>query len=266
MITGVGRTHVIKASDKLWNLAETYYGSGKYWQHLVASNPGVNPTALPIGKTIKIPPLPVSMSVAGSPGVSTPDPVTVAGEKVYVVRDGDNGMWGVSESQYGHGKYFPAIAKRNPSVDSARLKIGQKLIIPSLEQAKAFLSGGSGAAVVVVDGTSRAVAPDPVTVAGEKVYVVRDGDSGMWGISKSQYGDGKYFPAIASRNPGMNPSRLKIGQKIILPSLEQAKAFLAGSSPMPPVSVPDTSAPPVRTPEPVPTPVPTGGDDEPDFS
>ena len=259
-VAGAGRTHVIRASDKLWDVAGTYYGNGKHWSHLVASNPGLNPTALPIGKIINIPPLPVSLNGSGYSGAATPDPVTAAGENVYVVREGDNGMWGISESQYGHGKYFTAIAKRNPLVDSAQLKIGQKLILPSIEQAK-VLSGSTGG--VGVGGTSRVAEPDPVAVDGEKIYVVREGDSGMWGISKSQYGDGKYLPAIANRNLGVNPSRLSIGQKIILPSLEQAKAFRNGSSTRPPVSDPDTFAPsPVRTPRPA----PSGGDGEPDFS
>jgi nucleoid-associated protein YgaU len=289
-VTGVGRTHVIKDGDQLWNVAEMYYGSGKHWQFLVASNPGLNPTALVIGKTIKIPPLAATDGGGSTPGVVTPAPLTLAGEKVYSVKDGDSGMWGISKSQYGDGKYFPAIAARNPGVNPAKLKIGQKLIIPSLEQAQAFLAGGSGpgsgtpggSGILSVGGSTPPVTPDPIMAAGEKIYTVKDGDSGMWGISKSQYGDGKYFPAIAARNPSINPAKLKIGQKVIIPSAEQAQAFLAGSSPRTPAPIapvgigPVTPAPRVippviprvipTRPAPAPAPAPTGGDDEPDFS
>ena len=96
----------------------------------------------------------------------------------------------------------------------------------------------------------------------------------MWGISKSQYGDGKYYPAIANRNPGVNPARLKVGQKIVIPSLEQAKAYLPGSSTGTPAVTPRgtgtgggviTPTPRPR-PRPRPRPAPVGGDDEPDFS
>jgi len=67
---------------------------------------------------------------------------------------------------------------------------------------------------------------------------------------------------------------LKIGQKLILPSLEQAKAFLGGSSRSAPVSPGGiretsggTSVPiPTRTRTPAPAPAPAGGDGEPDFS
>jgi len=267
------RTHLIKSGDQLWKVAEMYYGSGKHWQLIVSANPGLNPTSMRIGKTIKIPPLPVSPVGSGIAGVSAADPVTTFGEKIYVVRDGDSGMWGVSESQYGHGKYYTAIADRNPTVDSARLKIGQKLIIPSLEKAKDFLTGGSGATISgtpSIGGTSGA-APLPTVGLGEKIYVVRDGDSGMWGVSKSQYGDGKYFPAISNRNPGVNPSRLKIGQKLVIPSLEQAKIFIGGSSigspsPRPGPAGGGTTPRPVPRPRPRPRPRPAPiSSDEPDF-
>ncbi len=54
---GTGRTHVLKSDDRLWTLAETYYGHGKHWQLLAAANPKLIPTAMVVGRTIKIPPL-----------------------------------------------------------------------------------------------------------------------------------------------------------------------------------------------------------------
>jgi nucleoid-associated protein YgaU len=266
------RMHLIKSGDQLWKVAEMYYGSGKHWQLIVSANPGLNPTSMRIGKTIKIPPLPVSTSGTGIAGIAAADPVTTFGERIYTVKDGDSGMWGVSESQYGHGKYYTAISDRNPTVDSARLKIGQKLIIPTLEKAKAFLSGGSSAAISGTPsiGSGIGAAPLPAVGLGEKIYTVRDGDSGMWGISKSQYGDGKYFTAISSRNPGVNPARLKIGQKLVIPSLEQAKTFIGGSAirspsprPRPAGGVTPRPIPRVR-PRPTPRRVPISSD-EPDF-
>lgn len=48
----------------------------------------------------------------------------------YVVRAGDAGFWAIAEKVYGDGRYWPLIAKANPSVDANALRPGQKLIIP----------------------------------------------------------------------------------------------------------------------------------------
>jgi len=140
------RTHVIKRADTLWKVSEMYYGDGRHWRNLVAANPGLDPAALVVGLTIKIQPLSTFSTRSGSSDAAAPDPLTAAGERVYAVREGDNGFWGISKSQYGHSKYFPAIANRNPNIHPARLRVGQKLILPSLERAKAFLAESLGGA------------------------------------------------------------------------------------------------------------------------
>lgn len=146
--SGTVRVHVIKQKDTLWKVSEMYYGDGRHWRNLVEANPGLDPAAMVVGQTIKITPLPTSSGRSVASDAAAPDPVTAAGESLYVVREGDNGFWGISKSQYGHSKYFPAIANRNPDVHPARLRIGQTLILPSLEQAKAFLADSSGGANV----------------------------------------------------------------------------------------------------------------------
>lgn len=47
-------------------------------------------------------------------------------------------------------------------------------------------------------------------------YTVKRGDT-LYGIAKQKYGDGKQWQKIASANPGLQPSTLKVGQKIVLP-------------------------------------------------
>jgi nucleoid-associated protein YgaU len=269
-VVGASRTHVIKSNDSLWKVAEAYYGHGKHWQFLAKANPGSSPNALVVGRTIKIPPLPtqIGSSVGGAVtavGVTGTITQSADGTKIYIVAK-DDSFWKIAARSdvYGNGIHYKQIAAANPGANSNSLQPGDKLVIPPLETSS---SGG-------VFSSGPVAAPDPVTATGEKIYVVQSGDSGMWGVSNSQYGNGKYWPAIAGRNPGVNPSRLRIGQKLVLPSLEQAKAYLSGStggtgasSGAGGTSAGGTSAPtPVRTPRPVPAPAPTGGSDEPDFS
>lgn len=47
-------------------------------------------------------------------------------------------------------------------------------------------------------------------------YTVKKGDT-LYGIARNRYGDGKAWSRIASANPGLSPSTLKVGQTITVP-------------------------------------------------
>lgn len=55
--------------------------------------------------------------------------------------------------------------------------------------------------------------PPPVQV---NTYTVQRGDT-LWSIATRTYGDGKRWRHIVSANQGLDPTRLRVGQKIILP-------------------------------------------------
>ena len=48
-------TYTIQKNDSLWKIAERHYGSGQRWPDIVAANPGLEPTKMPVGKTIVLP-------------------------------------------------------------------------------------------------------------------------------------------------------------------------------------------------------------------
>lgn len=52
--------------------------------------------------------------------------------------------------------------------------------------------------------------------AGGGSYTIKPGDT-LWKISASHYGDGKKWKQIVDANPGLSPSKLRVGQTITLP-------------------------------------------------
>ena len=53
-------------------------------------------------------------------------------------------------------------------------------------------------------------------------YKVKKGDT-LYSIAKQRYGDGKQWQKIASANPGVSPSTLRVGQSLVIP---QSPGFL----------------------------------------
>ncbi|HSU66122.1 MAG TPA: LysM peptidoglycan-binding domain-containing protein [Tepidisphaeraceae bacterium] len=58
-------------------------------------------------------------------------------------------------------------------------------------------------------------APAPKKSA-RAVYVVKHGDT-LYHIAREKYGDGKKWQRIAEANPGVTPTTLKVGQKLVVP-------------------------------------------------
>ena len=86
-------------------------------------------------------------------------------------------------------------------------------------------SGGAGMAppASTVSGSSAGavtpVPPPPAPPASDsgREYVVKSGDT-LEAIARSQMGDGQKWKSIVAANPGINPTNLKIGQKIRIPA------------------------------------------------
>ncbi len=55
------------------------------------------------------------------------------------------------------------------------------------------------------------------TASVGSTYTVKKGDT-LYGIAKKKYNDGKQWQKIASANPGVSPSSLRVGQSITIPN------------------------------------------------
>ncbi|MBE3069186.1 MAG: LysM peptidoglycan-binding domain-containing protein, partial [Planctomycetes bacterium] len=83
------------------------------------------------------------------------------------------------------------------------------------------------------DGVSGEVVTGPLRTreaADKNVYTIAAGDT-LYGIAVQHYGDAKRVDAIAKANPGLDPNRLRVGDRIVLPDPETEKA--AGAPPTP---------------------------------
>jgi 5'-nucleotidase/UDP-sugar diphosphatase len=66
-----------------------------------------------------------------------------------------------------------------------------------------------------VTATPATPAMSTMTASGN-TYEIKPGDT-LWKIAATHYGDGRKWKQIADANPGLEPSKLRIGQTITLP-------------------------------------------------
>lgn len=64
----------------------------------------------------------------------------------------------------------------------------------------------------MVESAPVAPAPEPIPAT----YTVRRGDT-LWSIAQRTYGDGQRWREIIAANPGLDPTKLRIGQQIVVP-------------------------------------------------
>lgn len=57
----------------------------------------------------------------------------------------------------------------------------------------------------------------PAMAAGDS-YTIRRGDT-LWSIAVRYYNDGQRWKDIVDANPGLDPTKLRVGQQIVLPAL-----------------------------------------------
>jgi nucleoid-associated protein YgaU len=139
--------HRVQEGDTFSDLAISYYGSERYTQFLVASNPEIaDPNRLRIGMVVKIPPKPEEGSPAGAtraPGRSSPanranssragSAAAPNAAGTYVVKEGDT-FYGIARDVLGEPGRWQEILELNrdrlPNGDAKALQIGQVIRLP----------------------------------------------------------------------------------------------------------------------------------------
>ncbi len=198
-------TYTVTADDRgFYIISQKVYGSSRHAHLIGKANPGADSRRLRVGQKLTIPPLPTETAAATPAGGAGGSTIRLpSGDRQYVVAANDS-CYTLARKFYGDGKYMNLIVQANPDINPDRLSIGQKLVIPKRVGAARPLTSSAGLKA-------------PTAGPGQKVYTIADGDL-LGSIAKREYGSAKYWPAIVKANPGLNPNRLPIGSKILLPS------------------------------------------------
>lgn len=138
-------------------------------------------------------------AIGAAPVSVTPIPATSsAGGGTHTVVKGET-LGDISATHYGTTKHWRKIVEANPGLDPARLKIGQVIQIPAVEN--------SAPALVAVAG-------------GADTHTVRKGES-YYTIAKKELGSASRWREIERLN-GIPAESLKVGTVIKLPAKDQA--------------------------------------------
>jgi nucleoid-associated protein YgaU len=234
--TSADGLYVVKKGDSYYRIAERELGDPSRSREIEKLN-GVAAEDLRVGQKLKLPPRASSGSpTTTSGGTSSSTSDLPAGARVHIVKR-DEYLVDISEKYYGTTTKWKRIADANPGLNPNHLVVGQKVVVPD--------AGGSSRSGDT-DSSSTPVAGD--------TYVIKAGDT-LDRIAKKTMGDASKWKEIAKVNPGVDPTRLMVGQKINLPKGAQSE------TPAPaPTPAPRTPTPPTRSttfPEPEPFPAPT---------
>lgn len=126
---------------------------------------------------------------------------TPEAENTYVIASGDT-LYDIAMEKYGDPKFVQAIQEANPGLDPARLRVGDRIVLPEPKKER------------------------PASAAEEpprpKVYVVKKGDT-LIGIARKMYHDAAMYPKIYEANKDVLSSlnaRLYVGMRLRLPEPE----------------------------------------------
>ena len=127
-------TYTVQDGDTLAILSEIFYGSQRYADFLMTSNPQItDPRSMKPGMQIRIPELPADVRNAdNAASVRVDTPQAIADTESYVVREGDS-FYLIARRKLGAGSRWPEIYELNKDLvggDPKGLRAGQTIRIP----------------------------------------------------------------------------------------------------------------------------------------
>ncbi len=208
------RSYTLKKGDSYYSIAKQELGNAARWKEIEKLN-NIPAEELRVGKTIKLPSKEAAVtSITKSP---TLDSTSGSDSRVHVVASGET-LMDISKKHYGTTAKWKDIIKANPGVDPEGLKVGQKLNLPDIAGVSPTSSNND-----VVSGTPES----------SGTYTVQAGDTTLAKIAEKELGSSKDWPKIVEANPGLDPRKLRIGQKLIIPGKSGSSNSNAGGTTSP---------------------------------
>lgn len=164
----------------------------------------IDSAPLPIGPAPIVTPAPAPVATTASKSDSAPKAESMT---TYTVKSGDT-LSAIAGEWFRDVNAWPAIVKANPGLNAANLKVGQKINLPAKDSAVRTASSGS-----------RTNAP-AASSKGSSHHIVAKGET-LASIADKAYGNRSSWKRIYDANKsviGSNPSALKVGMKLTIPS------------------------------------------------
>lgn len=148
--------------------------------------------------------------------------VTSDARPTHKVQSGDS-FESIAKKLYGSASLRTEIARLNPRVEPTRMRLGQELLLPTKAEAEQILGRaavsdadkGVAKAAAIKEASAKKSLPVPAIVAGT-TYTVAKGDT-LESIAVRQLGSRTRLDDLREANPSVDPTKMKIGQKIQLP-------------------------------------------------
>lgn len=121
-------TVTIGPGDTLSEISQRTLGSAKKWSLLVEANPGLDPSRLRIGQTIKIP----GLAAAPRPASAANASLRASQQRTYRVAQGDT-LTSIAIEHYGDADRWDDVFAANSATmkgDPDRLRIDMVLVLP----------------------------------------------------------------------------------------------------------------------------------------
>lgn len=209
---------------------------------VVAPPPGAPAAAVVPTEVPPPPPIPVT-PIATAPAIETKPimaPVAKAASN-YVVAKGDT----LSGIAHKNGTTVTALKQAN-NLSSDTIRVGQKLAIPSPQESGQKVATAPHKTVHKKKAAPKKASAEAAAAAAGGQYVVEKGDSPVT-IAKKL---GIKTQELIDANPGLDPKKLQIGQKLNVPGVAAAAApaggipaGIPGAAPVPAPTVPSPSLP-----------------------